>query len=311
MAQRFFWLRRIRLILVVVMLNVMDVIGVSMPLPSGLASVAVGVVLSLTSPTAPLLLLTTTTTPATTTTIYSCSSSTESNLNRYDKVPVLEVIKIYGKLAGSECYGKQAPKGASCQINLTELQQTLSASLSSNEKTDGTAEENDRREDGTHRFMTNDEFRQRVETMEFAWPLKPYGRSSLPKTAVMNKGAETDVYMLELVQRGLYDPRNPTGPLPTSLRPTLNRVLQQEGMRSVGNQNNKDKDETTNDLIVDTRVIDRTYEILLPLMQQLDADRNSSRSEGNDAATPATTQFLDYYEFLKLYDPNTIAWPKY
>ena len=59
----------------------------------------------------------------------------------------------------------------------------------------------------------------------FRWPLKPWGTAnskSNAKTAMMNKSAETAVYMLELEKRGLYDPRNPAGPLPTSLRPQLN-----------------------------------------------------------------------------------------
>ena len=44
-----------------------------------------------------------------------------------DNVPIIEVVKVYGKLAGSECYGKQAPKGSSCQINLKDLEQRLSS----------------------------------------------------------------------------------------------------------------------------------------------------------------------------------------
>eukprot|EP00978_Attheya_sp_CCMP212_P028752 scaffold100242_cov31-Attheya_sp.AAC.1 len=53
---------------------------------------------------------------------------------------------------------------------------------------------------------------------------------SVPQTAIVNKGAETRVYMEELERRGMYDPRNPTGPLPTSLRPKLNQALNQEKM---------------------------------------------------------------------------------
>ena len=43
---------------------------------------------------------------------------------------------------------------------------------------------------------------------------------------VVNKGAETRLYMEQLEAAGLYDPRNPMGPLPTSLRPASNPRLQ-------------------------------------------------------------------------------------
>ena len=145
-----------------------------------------------------------------------------------DNIPILEVVKIYGKLAGPECYGKQAPKHSSCQINLNTLNQRLS------------------NEHDTASTPSKEVFRQQLSTMEFSWPLKPFGvdkSPSLSKTAVMNKGAETMVFMQELESRNLYDPRNPTGPLPTSLRPNLNKALQIEG-------------------IVDPRAIDRTYEVL-------------------------------------------------
>jgi len=184
------------------------------------------------------------------------SSFTIENTNNNNNVPVLEVIKVYGKLAGKECYGKQAPKGSSCQINLNEW------------KTKGS--------------ISREEFEKQLEQMEFAWPLKPFGvenSPSLSKTAVMNKGAETYVYLQQLEARNLYDPRNPTGPLPSSLRPALNQKLQSEG-------------------ILDRRAIDRTYEALLPLL-------------GQDEQDATNTAFLDYYEFLKLFGPNSVSWPKY
>lgn len=195
----------------------------------------------------------------------------ETSLPQYNNnVPVLEVVKVYGKLAGPECYGKQAPKGSSCQIQLNDLQQTLSSSSVSSETDDF--------------VISRDEFAAKLEKMEFRWPLKPFGingSASLAKTAVMNKGAETRVFMEELEARRLYDPRNPTGPLPTSLRPALNRQLQTEG-------------------ILDKRAIDRTYEAFVG-----DGSPRAAMYGGDE-----TAQFIDYYEFLKLFGPNSISWPK-
>ena len=193
-----------------------------------------------------------------------------------DNIPILEVVKIYGKLAGPECYGKQAPKHSSCQINLNTLNQRLS------------------NEHDTASTPSKEVFRQQLSTMEFSWPLKPFGvdkSPSLSKTAVMNKGAETMVFMQELESRNLYDPRNPTGPLPTSLRPNLNKALQIEG-------------------IVDPRAIDRTYQVLYgestTSNEQGVLKRSTSSSSG-----PFADGFLDYYDFLKLFGPNSITWPKY
>ena len=45
------------------------------------------------------------------------------------------------------------------------------------------------------------------------------------KTAAINKNAETAVYMRQLEQRRLYNRNDPTGPLPTSLRPALDDQL--------------------------------------------------------------------------------------
>jgi len=121
--------------------------------------------------------------------------------------------------------------------------------------------------------------------MEFKWPLKPYGinEQTLTKTAVMNKGAETRVFMEELESRSLYDPRNPTGPLPTSLRPAMNRQLQKEG-------------------ILDGRAIDMAYEALFGTTDGSGGGLLSGEAEG--------TEFLDYYDFLKKIGPNAISWPK-
>ena len=188
-----------------------------------------------------------------------------------NNVPVLEVVKVYGKLAGSECYGKQAPKGSSCQINLNDLKQRLSSDSDN---------------------VSKDDFEAKLKTMEFSWPLKPFGvdqSASLAKTAVVNKGAETMVFMQELEIRGLYDPRNPTGPLPTSLRPSLNKMLQSEG-------------------IIDPRAIDQTYGILFGSGGV--GQKGILLGSGDQDQEASTTRYLDYYEFLKIFGPNSISWPK-
>ncbi len=195
-----------------------------------------------------------------------------------DNIPIIEVVKVYGKLAGSECYGKQAPKGSSCQINLKDLEQKISNG------------------DVSTLTPSKEIFESQLKTMEFLWPLKPFGvdkSPSLVKTAVMNKGAETMVFMQELEARGLYDPRNPTGPLPTSLRPSLNKVLQWEG-------------------IIDQRAIDRTYEVLYGVGESRQEGILSRRDNiAGQGDSPFADGFLDYYDFLKLFGPNSITWPKY
>ena len=176
-------------------------------------------------------------------------------------LPVLEVIKVYGKLAGPECYGQKAPKGSSCQVTFPEVQQMLGL-------------------DDTKSVLTKDEFRDRLDRAEFQWPLKPFGiDKSLTKTATMNKGAETKVFMDQLEERGLYDKRNPTGPLPTSLRPQLNKALQKEG--------------------IDPMVADRTFRVLGGENDQLKVD-NIKQVLGNE---------MDYYGFLELIGKESITWP--
>lgn len=197
-----------------------------------------------------------------------------------NNVPVLEVVKVYGKLAGSDCYGKQAPKGSSCQINLNDLKKRLVIDPDNNAS-------------DSISYLSKDDFEAKLKTMEFCWPLKPFGvdqSASLAKTAIMNKGAETMVFMQELESRGLYDPRNPTGPLPTSLRPTLNKILQSEG-------------------IVDQRAIDRAYEVLFGSVEG--GQKGILLGGGGvQAQDTPTTIYLDYYEFLKVFGPNSISWPK-
>jgi hypothetical protein len=188
-------------------------------------------------------------------------------------VPILEVIKVYGSLAGPECYGKLSPPGSTCQIPLRYLEQELG--LSSPTST-----------------LSYDKFQQLFQgnqlngkSLEFQWPLKPYGvdgSPSLGKTAVMNKGAETAIYMNQLESRGLYDRRNPAGPLPTSLRPQLNKQIQKEG-------------------ITDAQVIKRAFDVLADPKRGLitqESIRNAYQEK--DA--------LDYYSFLEIIGKESIQW---
>eukprot|EP01083_Nonionella_stella_P089162 248757_1 len=46
-------------------------------------------------------------------------------IQQQQPLPVIEVIKVYGKLAGPTCFGKVAPKGSSCQITSSELKKEL------------------------------------------------------------------------------------------------------------------------------------------------------------------------------------------
>ena len=202
----------------------------------------------------------------------------EKSVSEYDgTIPVLEVVKIYGKIAGTDCYGKQAPKGSSCQIKRDDVQRLLYDTSSSSP---GAAipSATMKGQKSNHNFVSREAFATKLQGKEFRWPLKPFGidgSPSLAKTAVMNKGAETRVFMEELEARKLYDPRNPTGPLPTSLRPAVNQQLQAEG-------------------ILDRKAIDRAYDVLV----------------GWSQSTEPTTEYLDYYEFLKMFGPNSVSWPK-
>jgi len=40
-------------------------------------------------------------------------------------IPVVEVVKVFGKLAGSECYGRKSPPGSSCQITRREFEKSF------------------------------------------------------------------------------------------------------------------------------------------------------------------------------------------
>mmetsp|Transcript_10631 Transcript_10631/g.29321 ORF Transcript_10631/g.29321 Transcript_10631/m.29321 type:complete len:242 (-) Transcript_10631:703-1428(-) len=169
--------------------------------------------------------------------------------------PVLEVIKVYGRLAGPSCYGSIAPKGSSCQVVLDDL---LSKTPT----------------------LDKAQFESYLQQQQFQWPLKPYGiDKSLSKTAVMNKGAETRVYMEELERRGLYNPRNPAGPLPSSLRPKMNAQIQNESFQ-----------------------VDRVFAAM-----SSDAERSVIDVEQLKAKYPEGV--FDYYDFLDLIGKETILWP--
>jgi hypothetical protein len=182
-------------------------------------------------------------------------------------IPVLEVVKVYGHLASSDCYGAVAPRGSSCQLTLEHVVDTLGFTSPHQ-----------------HSAISQQEFYQRIQESPFQWPLKPYGiEKSLTKTATMNKGAETRVYMDELERRGLYDKRNPTGPLPTSLRPKLNQQLGQEG--------------------VDPVVVERVFKAINGGSGgDLTVERLKEAFQGQDA--------LDYYSFLDLIGKESIVWPE-
>lgn len=180
-------------------------------------------------------------------------------------LPVLEVVKVYGKLAGPECYGMKAPLGSSCQIELKDLERALNL-------------------DDTTTTISKEEFAARLERMDFQWPLKPYGiDKSSSKTAVMNKGAETRVFMELLEERGMYDRRNPTGPLPTSLRPALNKQLQKEGL--------------------DPRAFDLVFQAFSDKKNhdEVSAAQLEKLFDGRDE--------IDYYDFLKIVGTDSVLWP--
>jgi hypothetical protein len=189
-------------------------------------------------------------------------------------VPVLEIVKVYGTLAGSDCYGSQAPSGSSCQLPLAALEKSLRLSKPLDTDTPGSFRES----------ITQDEFDSSLQNLNFQWPLKPYGlnnEASLKKTTVMNKGAETRVYMDELESRGLYDRRNPTGPLPTSLRPKLNRALQAEG--------------------IDPGVSRLAFESF--------GGSKGVLTKHSLEAVFGDTDMIDYYGFLELIGKDQISWP--
>jgi hypothetical protein len=193
-------------------------------------------------------------------TLLGSTTLIDNNAPSIQPIPVLEVIKVYGKLAGPECYGKNSPPASSCEVTLKDLEKTF--------------------ELGSKGAFTEQEFLDLLNRAEFQWPLKPYGiDKSLAKTATMNKGAETKVYMDLLEERGLYDRRNPAGPLPTSLRPRLNSQLQKEGV-------NED-------------VAHKVYELMGGRNDKLQAEQIAENFGGG----------MDYYIFLELIGKESVVWP--
>ena len=199
---------------------------------------------------------------------------TDVELQTPTKIPVLEIVKIYGTLADSECFGKVSPLGSSCQITPLSLKSKLNILPDASSPSPS---------------ISREEFRTALEKSQFAWPLKPYGisqSSSLSKTATVNKGAETYIYMDELESRHLYDRRNPTGPLPTSLRPKLNKLLKEEG--------------------IDENAINFVWGILSGGEgMKLTEDRIDEvlKIDGGNG------EYMDYYSFLEFLGAENIRWP--
>lgn len=181
-------------------------------------------------------------------------------------IPIIEIIKVYGRLAGPECYGLKAPPGSSCQMQQEEFEKLFHLENQASR-------------------LSREEFTSKLEKLDFQWPLKPYGiDKSLAKTAVVNKGAETRVFMDEIESRGLYDRRNPTGPLPTSLRPALNKKLQQEGL--------------------DARAVDLVYSAFIA-----GSGDNKDLTAEQVPKIFRSGEQLDYYEFLQIIGTDAITWP--
>ena len=190
-------------------------------------------------------------------------------------VPALEIIKAYGSLAGRECYGRTSPPESSCRLPLDYLEGELGIGPVGGTTTGPSSSS-----------LTSEDFSRRLSDLPFRWPLKPYGLSdeSYGKTAVVNKGAETATYMYELESRGLYDRRNPAGPLPTSLRPRLNDILNREGIDPVAAE-------------VVFRALSGGRDLLT------DEALRETFGEGRES--------LDYYGFVGLVGESRISWPRY
>jgi hypothetical protein len=88
--------------------------------------------------------------------------------------------------------------------------------------------------------------------------------------------------MQELERRGLYDPHNPTGPLPTSLRPKLNQVFQQQDS-GMARQAAFEALGGRDDGILTKEALEQKF-------------------HGCDA--------MDYYQFLDLIGKENIVWPQ-
>jgi hypothetical protein len=152
----------------------------------------------------------------------SCAAT--DAVTHHPPVPIIDVIQTYGRLASPRCFGKTSAAGSVCQLTLDDALQKLGLGP----------------ESPAAAALDEAAFRAALDGQHFAWPLKPWGtagsEASNARTATMNKNAETAVYMAELESRGMYNPRNPAGPLPTSLRPALDRAIETGGInpQSVG-----------------------------------------------------------------------------
>jgi hypothetical protein len=208
------------------------------------------------------------------------------------QLSIVEVIKVYGKLAGRSCYGQLAPVGSSCQLTRSDLDTKLFG-VSFHDV--GTAL--------TTAKLSRDAFQYRLQQqdqLEFGWPLKPFGVAgspSLVKTATMNKGVEARIYNQLLERNHLYNPHNPTSPLPSSLRPQLNQILQQQG--------------------IDPNTVDAIYRRFLGTDRKATTTTSSSTTttlstsltrEQLDKTLFAQQEELDFYEFLEFLGVDNISW---
>jgi len=199
-------------------------------------------------------------------------TTTSQDNPRPAPVPALQVISAYGRLAGPTCYGRIAPPGSSCQLPLSYLKEELHLGIGRDGKLP------------TSSSLTRDDFGKRLDDLPFRWPLKPYGRNekSLGKTSIMNKGAETALYMDEIERRGIYDRRDPIGPLPTSLRPKINDEIGKEG--------------------VDPGTVDTVFRALAGGRSELTELQLERLYDGRES--------LDYYSFLGIIGNDNVQWPR-
>ena len=112
---------------------------------------------------------------------------------------------------------------------------------------------------------------------------------------VMNKSAETAVYMAELEARALYNPRNPAGPLPTSLRPALNAALDEEGVQPAA----------ARDIFAALAGAGGGDGTRLSAAVLERAFAGAAEEDGSDART------IDYYGFLRIVGKTRVEWPRY
>jgi len=102
---------------------------------------------------------------------------------------VLDVIKMFGRMANPSCFGSVA-KHASCTIDTSSLGKQLFAQPSSSSSK-----------------MTKEELKTKVNEMAFEWPLKPYGtKEERVKTATLNKPAELNEWKNQAKIKNLGDP---------------------------------------------------------------------------------------------------------